>query len=103
MHPALRLLAILFVFYVGLFITMKTGYHQKATRDKALLTENKIDQFESDVASNKTIDVISYLPKKEDYSNSFTNAAYGLSKRLSKVVSNKSKSVIAFFKALFIG
>ena len=70
-----KILTILFIIYVALFIANQTGYYEKTIRDKTFLTEEKMHEFEQDVADNKVIDIINYLPEKEDYSNFWTKSA----------------------------
>ena len=103
LHPILKILIGLFVLYVILFSLSKSGYYDKKIRDKTAFTEKQIAQFESDVANGLEVDIEEYLPKEEDYSNALTKGANAISRRLSKILTNNSKNIVDFLKALFIG
>jgi len=98
-----RILNVLFIVYVALFIAQKTGYYEKTVRDRTLITEEKIKEFEQDVANNAVIDINSYLPVKEDYSNVFTKGANVISDKLGNLLDNRADSIWEFIKSLFIG
>jgi len=100
--PFFRILNILFIVYLGLFIANKTGYYEKTVRDKTILVENQITIFEQDVKNNVAVDVNSYLPKKNDYSNIFTKSAKYLSQKISNVFDSEVKSIWDLIKSLFI-
>lgn len=99
----MRILTLLFIVYVFLFILNKTGYYEKNVRDKTIMTEEQIKQFEDDVANNIAVDINSYLPEKVDYSNFFTKGANLVSKSLGNVLDSKADNVWEFIKSLFIG
>ena len=98
-----RILTILFIIYVALFIVQQTGYYDKTVRDQTLMTEEKIKQFESDVAQNKAVDVINYLPEKEDYSNFLTRSANVITNKLGDILDKKVDNIWDIIKSLFIG
>lgn len=98
-----RILTFFFVIYVFLFVLNKSGYYEKTVRDKALMTEEKIKEFENDVANNNVIDINSYLPETKDYSNSFTKGANFLSDKIGNLLDNNVDSFWKFIKTLFIG
>lgn len=101
-NPFFTLLLILFLIYLGLFIANETGFYDKSVRDKTILTQKKIEDFEKDIKEGKNIDATSYLPKEKDYSNVFTKSANKISNKLGLLVNNKSKNIWQFIKALFI-
>ena len=103
LHPVLKILIVLFIFYVILYTLAQTGYYDKRIRDKATFTQEQINAFESDVASGNEVDVGQYLPKAQDYSNVLTKGAYAITHKLSLLLTNNSKNIIDFLKALFIG
>lgn len=98
-----RILLVFFIMYVALFIANKTGYYEKTVRDRTLMTEEKIKEFEEDIANNEAIDVNSYLPKKADYSNVFTKSANAIASKLGDILDDNTDSVWKFIKSLFIG
>lgn len=98
-----RILMVLFVIYVALFISLHTGYYEKMVRDRTLMTEEKILEFENDVANNMVVDIKDYLPVEEDYSNFFTKSASTISTVLGKLLDDKTENIWEFIKTLFIG
>jgi len=98
-----RILTFLFIIYVALFISLHTGYYEKTVRDRTLMTEEKIKEFEEDVANNMIVDIKDYLPPEEDYSNFFTKSATTISGTLGNILDNKAENVWDFIKTLFIG
>ena len=99
----MRILTLLFIVYSGLYLADKTGYYQKSIRDRTIMTEMQRQKFEQDVSENKAIDIINYLPEKEDYSNFFTKSANNISNHLGNLADSKFDSVWDFFKTLFTG
>ncbi|MBE6148834.1 MAG: hypothetical protein E7167_05060 [Firmicutes bacterium] len=98
-----RILTVLFIIYVALFISLHTGYYDKMVRDKTLMTEEMLREFENDVANNVVIDLKDYLPPQEDYSNFFTKSATTISSTIGNLLDNKAQNVWEFIKSLFIG
>lgn len=103
LHPILKLLIILFCFYVILYTLSKTGYYDKQIRTKTSFTKEQIEAFESDIAAGNEITIGKYLPESEDYSNILTKGANAITHRLSIIFTKNSKNIIEFLKALFIG
>lgn len=101
-NPFFKILSLLFLVYLGLFIAKETGYYDKNIREKTLLTETKINDFENDLKSGKPVDVISYLPEEKDYSNILTKSANKVSNKIGILVNSKSKNIWDFIKTLFI-
>ena len=97
-----RILTIFFIMYLALFISLHTGYYEKMVRDQTLMTEEKIEEFENDVANNIAVDIKDYLPEEKDYSNFFTKSASSLSNTLGNILDNKSENIWDFIKSLFI-
>ena len=97
-----RILTVLFIIYLALFISLHTGYYEKTVRDRTLMTEEKIKEFEKDVANNIAVDIKDYLPPQEDYSNFFTKSASTISKTLGNVLDNNAQNFWDFIKSLFI-
>ena len=98
-----RVLTLLFIIYVFVFISHKTGYYQKTIRDKTLMTQDALEQFEKDVANNVAVDIKDYLPPEKDYTNIITDSAASLSNTLGNLVENNTKNLWEFIKSLFIG
>lgn len=68
-NPVLTILFILFIVYISLFIAGESGYYEKQTYEKTILTEENIRKFEDDIKNNKTINIEDYTTvKNKDYS-----------------------------------
>ncbi len=103
LHPILKILIVLFCFYVILYTLNKTGYYDKVIRDKTTFTQQQIEKFESDIAAGADISMEDYLPEKPDYSNFLTKSANTITHKLSIILTNNSKNILDFLKALFLG
>lgn len=98
-----RILGVFFAMYLVLLVAQKTGYYEKMVRDRTEMTEDKIKEFESDLANGEIIDLKDYLPEKEDYSNAFTKGANFISDKIGNILDSKADNVWDFIKSLFIG
>lgn len=103
MHPFFKILLVLFTVYVVLFILNETGYYEKTVRNKTIMTEIRKEEFEKDIAEGKALDIISYLPEKEDYANILTKGANFIEKELGIIIDDRLEDFWKFLKTLFIG
>ena len=68
------------------------------------LTEEKIEQFENDVASGKDINIKDYLDEKEiNYQNNLSNVGNHLSEQIENIISNGLASTFNFLGQMFQG
>lgn len=102
-NPFLSIFYFLFMLYVVLMISTKMGYNEGYIRKDTVLTKEMIEKFEQDVKDEKTVDVIDYLPEKENYANVFTKSANFISQKLGSIINSKKDSVWDFLKSLFLG
>lgn len=71
--------------YVGLYFASNCGYIDYQSKNKTILTEKQIKQFEQDVKDNKPIDVNNYITSKDkEYNNNISR----MSLKLSHFISN---------------
>ena len=85
----------LFIAYITIYISQKSGYMDFQNYKKAYLTQEKIEQFESDIKAGKKVDLTQYNDiEKKNYSNTLSNAGYNLSTGISEIV---NKGVIGLF------
>lgn len=96
------LFILVFLLFLALFITSKTGYYEKSVKDKTYLTNKKLKEFEKDISEGKNVDAKDYFPKEVDYSNIFTKSANNISNKIGLVVNYKAKNIWDFIKTLFI-
>jgi hypothetical protein len=98
----LRILNILFLIFIVLLLANKNGYYESKVSKKAILTEESIKQFESDIKENKPIDINDYMVEEEkDYSNKTTDAGIFISSKVEKIMSTGITDVFNMLKKLF--
>lgn len=98
----LKILGILFVIYMGLFIANMSGYYESKIRDKVVVTDEGIKEFERKVQNGEEVDVTSFLNNERvDYSNTMSNFGDNLTNRIENVVSNGMKVFADIIKSLF--
>jgi hypothetical protein len=78
---------IMLITFVTLYISQATGYYEYELHKKVILTEEKIKQFEKDVADGKNVSIENYLENtSKNYNNKTSNAGYILSSTIGKYV-----------------
>ena len=101
-NPILKILGILFIIFIALFIANTSGYYESKIRDKVVVTENGIKEFEELIKNGETIDVESFLNnEREDYSNSVSNFGDNLTSGIETFVFDGMKFVTNIIKSLF--
>ena len=79
----LRILLILFIICMGLFIANASGYYESKIRERVIMTDKGIKEFESMVENGEEIDINSFLKdEREDYSSTFSKVGEGLTNNL---------------------
>ena len=99
-----RIFLALLIGFSALYISEATGYYEFEQHKKVTLTEEKIEQFENDVASGKDINIKDYLDEKEiNYQNNLSNAGNHLSEQIENIISNGLESTFNFLGQMFQG
>ena len=82
-----RIIFLTLVFlFIGLYTASSAGYIDYQARNKTILTEQQIKQFEEDVKNNKPIDISNYLvDKDETYHNNLSKVSMSISKTIGNV------------------
>lgn len=89
------IMVILFVAYISLYALNLSGYYDGSIRRKIEFTEEKIEEFEQDVADGKNVDVKDYLEdQNKDYTNGVSRAGYTISKTLDVFLNKGIKDII---------
>lgn len=89
---------ILFCSYTILYISQATGHYEYEQRQKVALTDEKIEQFEKDVAEGKKIKIENYMDNSTvNYQNKTSQLGLNLSENVGKYISVGIKE---FFKQL---
>lgn len=87
----------LFICFVVVYCTSLAGYYEYQQRQRVVLTEEKIKQFEEDIKNGKSIDIDNYAPEKE----TFDYAPKRLGGKISEVISKYTrKGIESTFKML---
>lgn len=101
-HLFWRTLFILFVIYIALFLSVENGHYERENLKKAVLTEEKIKEFENDVKNNKEVDIKDYLEQTHmDYSSPFSNFAVKLSNKVEKAMDKCINQTTKLIKKYF--
>ncbi len=71
---------LLFIIFIVIFISEESGYYEYKNSERKEFTEEKIKQFEKDVANGKNVNINDYLESKsKDYSNKITKVGDDIS------------------------
>lgn len=101
-NPVLTTLFILFIVYISLFIAGESGYYEKQTYEKTILTEENIRKFEEDVKNNKEINIEDYTTSEnKDYSCLASNAGDNFSNFVEKLFTEELGKVGKVLKKMF--
>lgn len=85
MKKALKIIFIIIVLmYLLLFFSYKNGYYKDINKDKKILTEEKIKEYEEDLANGVDVSKKEYVVITPNYDNSYTRAFLKLSKTIEK-------------------
>ena len=82
-------LLILFLMFLGLYISANAGLIDYQAKYKNMMTEKEIKQFEEDLKNNVNIDIKDYIKKNnKNYSNNISKTTYKISKNIGNIVKN---------------
>ena len=85
----LKLIGMLFVFYLIIYIVNLSGYYERLIRDRVSITDKGIKNFEEKVKNGEEIDITNFLNnEKKDYSNKVTKVGEYLTYSVDNVVTN---------------
>lgn len=78
------IMLILFIIYISIFMASSNGYYEYENKNKTILTEEKMKEFEDDVANGKSVDLKNYFEdNNKNYENKITNAGNTISNIIS--------------------
>ncbi len=98
----LRIIFIFFLVFVALLIAYESGYYETKVRNRAILTQEAMEQFEEDVANGEPIDVIDYLEDEEvDYTNTLTKLGNKVASGISDIMTKGLAGLVETLKGLF--
>jgi len=101
-NPILKILGILFVIFMALYIANMSGYYESKIRDRVIITEEGIKEFEEKVQNGDEIDITSFLNSERiDYSSSMSNLGDGVTESIENIVANGMDFVSGILKSHF--
>lgn len=87
------IIIIVIVIYLILFISYRNGYYIDRNKEKAILTEEKIKEYEEDLKNGIDTSQKDYVTIADTYDNNYTRLSLSLSKR----IENAFDKVIKYF------
>ena len=93
-----------FIAFFALYVSEATGYYEFEQHKKVTLTQEKIKQFEEDVAAGKNVDITDYMGDKEiNYQTKISDIGFQLSEKLGKYVQNGLEATFDFLNEMLEG
>ena len=97
-----RILFCFFVVFVALLIAYESGYYETKMSNRAVLTKEAMEKFESDVENGEVVDINDYLKSEDvDYSNGVTKFGNKISNGISDVMTKGLSGLFDALKGLF--
>ena len=91
------ILLILFLTFIGIYVTNASGYQEYEMHKKTELTKEQIEKFENDVKENKNIDIKDYVNENiTDYTNEFSKTSLSISNFMGKYIKDGISSAFNF-------
>lgn len=81
---------ILFICFVIVYCTSMAGYYDYQQRQRVVLTEEKIKEFEEDIKNGKNIDIDKYVEEQ----NKFDHVTKRIGLKISEVISKYTRKGI---------
>jgi len=101
MHPFFKILIIFFIIFIGFYIALESGYYPTRIKEKTLITNKNITEFEKDLREGKEVKVTGYIEEDEDYSNFITKTGNKLTYSLGKIIFKTIDGFNSTIKVLF--
>lgn len=97
-----RTLYVLLFIYIALIIAYESGYYETKSHNRAVLTKEAMERFESDLEQGQIVDVKDYLKdEKPDYSNSVTKVGNKISSGISDFMTKGLSGIFDVLKGWF--
>jgi len=93
---------ILVLIFMSLFIALESGYYDAKTREKIVLTNEMIEEFEKDLEVGNPVDIKKYVVEdSRDYSNKASKAGMKLSLGVERFMTSGIKTTFEFLGKIF--
>ena len=97
-----RTLFCFFLVFVALLIAYESGYYETKMSNRAVLTKEAMEKFESDVENGEAVDINDYLKSENvDYSNGVTKFGNKITNGISDVMTKGLSGLFDALKGLF--
>ena len=96
-HWIKTILIILIIFYFVLYFSYRNGYYIDRNKEKMMLTEEKIKEYEDDLKNGVDVSQKDYVIITNHYDNNYTRASLRVSKKIEKGI---DKIIKFFFKKI---
>ncbi len=75
----------LFIAFFALYVSEETGYYEFEQHKRVTLTQDRIKEFEQDIAEGKNVDIKDYMSDREiNYQTKMSDAGLKLSEGIGK-------------------
>lgn len=99
-----RILFAFFIAFFAIYVSEATGYYEFEQHKKVTLTEEKIKQFEEDVAAGKKVDIKDYMGEREiDYQNNISKTGLQISENIGEIVQSGLEATFQFLNGIIEG
>lgn len=97
-----RTLKVLIFIFIALIIAYESGYYETKSHNRAVLTKEAMERFESDLDQGQVVDVKDYLKEdKVDYSNNVTKVGNKISSGISDFMTKGLSGIFNVLKGWF--
>ena len=95
------LIVLLFIIYITIYISEKTGYYEYKNYQKTILTKEQIVKFEDDVKNGKNVKINDYVVNtNKNYQTNLSKMGFNVSELISKLVNKGINSSFDFLVKL---
>ena len=101
-NPIIKILLFIFVLFLIMYISNKTGYYEYKKHTKSVLTNESIKQFEKDISEGKDVSLKEYVVDDYvDYSNFITKTGSTIGDVVESFMNDGIKKTLKLLSALF--
>ena len=98
----MKILLAFFLVFIALYVALESGYYDIKMGRKATITEEKLQEFESDVKNGKEVDLKDYLTDDYiDYSSGMSRFGSKIGSSLDKLMDGGIDGFLNLLGSLF--
>ncbi len=83
---------LLIIVFLGLFLVYKNGYYENSLNNKVILTNEEIEQFESDLKKGE-LSLDSYHKMEIDYTTNTSKMSLKISNKIENIINSSIKFI----------